>query len=380
MKGDRRKVLHILVSLRFSGAEIMLNAAFKDLSEGGFEHHIIATGEDVGAYAETLQSTGYQVHHLPFRPSPSYFWRLFSFIRENEYSIIHIHMERASFWTALTAMAAGGRCVRTIHNTFRFPPRLRRVRGIQRRLMAKMGVAMVACSTTVGHNEAAEFGYSPAVISNGYCPDRVVFSDLAQRARSRSILSIKDDDIVIASIGNCSSLKNHSVIIESLLRFAPSRPPLYLHCGEGHADHGEGERASELGVQDRVRFLGRVPDIKDVLAASDVFISASSVEGGPIALLEAAAAGICCVTTRVGLAPELEGLPNVYLVPADPGAIAETVRAITDIPLHERVERGKALSTYVDGKYSMQINAQKYREIYEEKSAISSINLLATAS
>ena len=59
-------------------------------------------------------------------------------------------------------------------------------------------------------------------------------------------------------------------------------------------------RAQSLGLGDRIRFLGVRADVPEVMAAADGYVMSSAWEGMPMVLLEAAAAGLPIVATRVG--------------------------------------------------------------------------------
>ena len=67
------KVLHILDELSHSGAEVMLQLAYKKFEGSGIDSHILSTGNDIGGYATFLGDTGYKIHHVPFRKSMGFF-------------------------------------------------------------------------------------------------------------------------------------------------------------------------------------------------------------------------------------------------------------------------------------------------------------------
>ena len=82
-------------------------------------------------------------------------------------------------------------------------------------------------------------------------------------------------------------------------------------------------RAERLGVAPRVLFAGTRSDIPVMMAASDVFILPSAYEANALVILEALAAGLPVIATRVGYAPEIiEDGKNGFLVEADPAEVA----------------------------------------------------------
>lgn len=91
--------------------------------------------------------------------------------------------------------------------------------------------------------------------------------------------------------------------------------------------------AVRLDVAARITWPGLVPGAGRLLPAFDVFVLSSRTEGTPIVLLEAIAAGVPVVATRVGGVPDVVGPAEALLVPSDdPGALAAAVRAVRADP------------------------------------------------
>lgn len=103
--------------------------------------------------------------------------------------------------------------------------------------------------------------------------------------------------------------------------------------------------ATEVGVADRVRFVGAVAHEKVAafLAEADVFINTTNIDNTPLSVIEAAANGLCIVSTRVGGVPYLveDGRDALLVPPADPKAMTSAVsRLLADPGLCERLSRG----------------------------------------
>lgn len=113
---------------------------------------------------------------------------------------------------------------------------------------------------------------------------------------------------VLVSVGNLIELKGHHFIIESL-RELPDCSLMII--GEG-PDRRDLERlAADLGVAQRVHFLGLVPqeDLKNYYSAADALVLASSREGWANVLLESMACGTPVAATRVWGTPEVVAAP-----------------------------------------------------------------------
>ena len=203
------RVLHILGELRLSGAEQMLCSAAVCFAQQDVTADVLSTGVQVGPHAHRFEESGYTVHHLPFRRHPLFFFSLWRLIRRGGYDVIHLHTERANFWQGLVVLIAGVKGkFRTIHNNFHFEGKLRSRRGLQRRVLAGMGVQHVAISPTVQSNEKSRFGLETTVIPNWYDNNHFRPPTSEQRDKSRRDLDVSDK-FVLLTIGNCSMVKNH---------------------------------------------------------------------------------------------------------------------------------------------------------------------------
>ena len=85
------KVLHILNTLRPSGAEVMLRLAAPYWREKGLELSILSTGEIVGPYAAELENAGYEIVHLPFSKTFKFGLSFFQLLNYKNFDVVHIH-------------------------------------------------------------------------------------------------------------------------------------------------------------------------------------------------------------------------------------------------------------------------------------------------
>ena len=134
--------------------------------------------------------------------------------------------------------------------------------------------------------------------------------------------------VEVVSVGRLAPPKDFVTLVRACSRLEPGLARLTI-VGDG-GDRGAVEEAiAETGLEG-VLMLGERDDVLDHLAVSDVFVLSSLSEGLPMSVLEAMAAGLPLVLTRVGGTPELvdEG-ENGRLVPAgDPVALAEAIAGL----------------------------------------------------
>ncbi|MDR0220277.1 MAG: glycosyltransferase [Lachnospiraceae bacterium] len=119
-----------------------------------------------------------------------------------------------------------------------------------------------------------------------------------ERAGKRSELNIPAEAIVIVSIGELSKRKNHQAAIKSLSTIKSDRL-FYIICGLGDLQERLQKLAKRRGIDDRVLLLGYRTDTAEILQMSDIFLFPSLQEGLPVALMEAMAAGLPCVVSKI---------------------------------------------------------------------------------
>ena len=135
------------------------------------------------------------------------------------------------------------------------------------------------------------------VIPNGVDPDLPVERD---RLAMRRDLDIPSDADVVIVVAKLTEQKGHGVLLQAMSPLMDSRPGLHLLLvGDGPLNDDLRAQAARLPAGGRVRFLGVRPDVRALLAASDLFVLPSLWEGLPMALLEAMAADVPVVATAV---------------------------------------------------------------------------------
>jgi glycosyltransferase involved in cell wall biosynthesis len=158
--------------------------------------------------------------------------------------------------------------------------------------------------------------------------DGDVFSIADQRA-ARSALAISEGRRLVGYVGRLSPEKGVDVLVEAMAAILRRGGRVDLAIvGSGPSEPMLRARAAQLGIADRVRFLGHRghDEIPRWMTAFDVFCLPSRREGCPNVVLEALASGRPVVASRVGGVPELLRADNGILVPPDsPSELASAI-------------------------------------------------------
>lgn len=299
-KGERvmTKILHILNSLLPSGAETMLKVA-GEYWDKDYEIHILATAEEKGSYAPELEKAGYHVCHIYNRNFINQYRLIKHYIKTNGFDVVHVHTEGKAVYYEMAAFFAGVKnIVRTIHNVFLFNGILQKRRVVTRWVGAHLfKVKHVAISESIRENEKQRFHNECKVINNWYDENKYKYVEPDIKKNARNLLGIKETQIVMISVGNCSDIKNHLSILKALAKIQCNNI-LYLHIGQGESEILEKEFAQKHDLLSKVRFEGHQEPLI-YLQAADFYIMPSRYEGVSIAALEAMAIGMHCIFSDV---------------------------------------------------------------------------------
>jgi glycosyltransferase involved in cell wall biosynthesis len=341
----------------------------------------------VDIYAnEVLDADGSPAHftHVPMveRPSwlqtPTFAVAAKPKIRRGNFDLVHSHDAQvlgADLYTAHSCFAAyiGARRL-TASPSQRWGSRVhpRHVSGLaMERLAFKSGQLKIITVSGSVRDEVIEWHGRPkdevGVIYNGVDVERFRAPDRAQSlaALEARVGVVLGDALKIVFVGYEFSRKRLEVAVRALAGI--STPAAHLIVAGGADRTGYERLAHDLGVADRVHFLGHTSSVEDVLAACDIFILPTRYEAASLAILEGAAAGLAVVTTDVAMAAEVftDG-EDALLLPNTDDATAATAalqRLVDDPDLLSRLgANARALSE----RYTWDDASARYAELYEE--------------
>jgi len=328
------KVLHLFNEIQFSGAEIMYANAASLYKDMGVNLVAFSTGPNIGIYAAAFEENFIETYHKPilFRPLSfeglRYYSRLYSFIKKEGIAALHIHRSDLYF-VAFIAWLTRIPCVKTQHSTFKNRAWTRPIAIIRRFILRTFfNVTFHSIGETVYKHEL-KYYKNPSVQINNWFDKKRFFPlrNTAEKIRLRSALNIPIDSFVIISTGACTVNKNHGAILKALALLAPIKNITYVHLGTGELELREKELASDLGIADKVQFLGNKNNVRDYLVASDVYVMSSFLEGLGNAALEAMACKLPTILFDVpGLRDLIKNDETGFLIPGNHKILAEKIR------------------------------------------------------
>ena len=152
--------------------------------------------------------------------------------------------------------------------------------------------------------------------------------DLTKFSAHPAYPSAEHSHFRVGCVGRLVPAKDHVTLIRSFALVSAAMPDAELHImGEGPCRDAISQTAESLGIAKRVFLHGAGFDVAGFLSTLDLFVLSSIDEGLPISLMEAMAAGLPVVSTRLPGLTELapEGVVAGYCTPGQPDSLAEQI-------------------------------------------------------
>ncbi len=367
------RILHGVVSLDVGGLErIVVDLAHKGLRQGSPVSVLCL--ERPGALAAELQSAGIPVVALEKGPGivPETVARAEEVLKVHRPDVVHTHQVGALWYLGRAAARLGIPVLHTEHidNVAKAQGLWKKIkcRALWRR--AAKSADRFCCVSQDIADSAGRWGTVPrgklAVVLNGIDPD--VFADRTGAPALRRSLGLAETSQVIGSVGRLHEVKRQDLLIRAVAEMRARHPRLrLLLVGDGPERPALQELAERLGAAGAVVFAGYQSEPQRFLPCMDVFALSSRLEGLPLALLEAWAAGLPVVSSDVGGIPKVvEHGSNGLLFPN--GNLAELVAALERFLTEPDTARrmGRAGRETVLKSFTLDRMASEYQKHYQE--------------
>lgn len=379
-----RSILHVTAPARLGGLESVVVALAGGQRDRGDRVAVVAVvepGEVEGhPFLSGLRDRGIEADVLEL-PSRAYLRErgaVRSLARSREADVVHTHGYRSDVVDAPVARSLGIPTVTTVHGFTGGGWKNRIYEALQvrsfRAFDAVVGVSRPMC------DELAERGVPRDRLHlhpNAWRPRH----EILPRERARERLSLdpggstsrpggpgsSQGPLHLGWVGRLSHEKAPDLFVESLGRLRDVDGWTASIVGEGPLMDRLEERGRELEIDDRVRWHGNVPGAGALMKAFDAFVLSSRTEGTPIVLLEAMAAGIPIVATRVGGVPDLLGDAAILVEPGSVDGLSSAVRSLHGDP-DERARLARRALERLDHRADEDAWLDGYERIYDEAS------------
>lgn len=344
------RVLHVINGEHYSGAERVQDLLGATLPESGFQVGFACVKP--GKFPQARISRSIPLFELPMRGRFDLrpVRHLVARIRSDGYRLLHAHTPRSLLVAGLAARWAGVPLIYHVHSpTSRDSTRLwqNRINAALEQRCLRLADQLIAVSQSLQRHlrESGVPGDRITVVRNGV-PCR----------QPRPARSVCQTDWVLGTVALFRPRKGIEVLLEALAILRRDGWPVSLRAVGGFetADYQrEAERVvRRLNLADVVTWTGFTTEVGAELDRMDIFVLPSLFgEGLPMVVLEAMAAGVPVVATRVEGVPEVirDGRDGLLAEPGDAATLAEAVARILrgDMNWHEL--RNSALQRHASG-------------------------------
>lgn len=341
-----KKVVHVIARLNIGGPAIYAIILSSGLDKKRFSTTLIcgAEGEKEGSMRDEAEKKGINLIFIselgrelhPIKDIVT-FLKLFWIIKKIKPDILHTHTAKAGTIGRLAAWLAGaGVIIHTFHGHVLhsyFSPAKTKLFILIEKLFARITNRIIVL-TESQKREILEFGIGRperfSVIPLGLNLDK--FYDLEEKKGIlRKELGLSLDTPLIGIVARLAQIKDHKTFFLSarllLKKIAGVR---FIVVGDGPLRSELEELTRELGIKEKVFFLGFREDLDVIYADLSLLVLSSQNEGLPTAIIEAQASCLPVVSTNVGGVSELiKDGETGYLVPAkNPEMLAEAMEKV----------------------------------------------------
>jgi glycosyltransferase involved in cell wall biosynthesis len=282
--------------------------------------------------------------------------------------VMHTHNAVAHYYAAAAAAALGiSRVINTRHGMGPARPSPRLDRLYRAALLGTHAAVSVCQAVRDGFVQSGVIPSSKAlVIPNGVALADIEVRTAQAKSRLLAMLGRPTTSVVLGTVGRLSPVKDHATLLKAirLLQFSGRTVELVV-AGDGEVRASLEALTQSLHLGERVHFLGMRQDVAQLLSAFDVFVLSSMSEGYSLALVEAAAAGLPIVATRVGGNADIvaDGYTGLLAPAQDPEALAAALAVLVDdAALRERM--GSASRQWALRHGSIEAMGKAYLALY----------------
>jgi glycosyltransferase involved in cell wall biosynthesis len=335
---DKPGILFLIPSLSRAGAEMQAVSLANGLNTANFRKYLLCYRENLDQLSR-IKPNEVEFIHAPRknRVDISLIKKVARIIDQHSIDLIHCTIQHAFLigWLARFLSIRKPRLVAAIHTTINKSPKGDLFdRWLYSRILKRCDRIVFVC-----HNQKKYWidrypfmVEKSTVVYNGVDPvqfDPNMFVDQGRQLRYR--LNIPEKAPVICCIAGFRPEKSHDILIEAFSKIDPAS--FLLLAGDGEKKHEIQELVKAKKLEKRVRFLGLMPDVRPVLAASDVSVlSSTSVETFSMAMLESMSMQVPMVATDMGGLDEAikPGETGVLVNAGDPHALAQGIARLID--------------------------------------------------
>jgi glycosyltransferase involved in cell wall biosynthesis len=356
------QILHTEWSDGFGGQEKRILAEAAGMSGRG--HYVSIACRDHARIKSEAIKLGIDTHTFPMRKFydiPSII-QMMSFLKNNRFDVINTHSGVDSWIGGIAAKLANVPVlVRTRH--LNIP-----LKRSPLNFVHYLPDVYITCGDNMRSNLVNNCGFPANRVVSIPTGVGMEFFDVKKNKEAKLKYGFSMDSIVISNVGILRSVKGHEVTLSSVKKVIETVPHAkFLIVGDGLARKRLEKMAEDLAIARYVVFTGFVENIPEIYSFTDVAILSSWSEGLPQSILQAMAASVPVVATKVGGVPEvvLHEKTGILIDPGDHEGLAKGIIRILNNP-DESVQFTRNAKELVLKEHSVHHMVDKIEGLYKE--------------
>ena len=339
-----------------------------------FEHGSTSSKQRVVEFKKELDALGIQYYHLSFSrkitdvsSNVKVYRQIKDLMLNNDYDFVHCHSPIGGVCGRLAAHSTRTSVIYTAHG-FHFFEGAPLKNWLLYYPVERMLAYWTDVLITINHEDFSR-------VKRSFKPKRVEYipgvgldtrkfgGAIIDRRAKRQEIGVPNDAILLFSVGELGSRKNHETAIRALSKLNNDNI-YYVICGQGDLHQYLKNLSYELGISDRVFLLGFRSDISELCKSSDIYVFPSQREGLGIAALEGMASGLPLISSYINGVRDYteDGETGFCLEPFDVDGFAEAMDKLAgDAKLRQKM--GKHNLEAVKG-FDIEIVSKIMEKIY----------------
>lgn len=364
------RAAYMINALRVGGAEKLVVTFAQALQMRGDQLTIITLRENQTAVKSEAQAFGARVVEFSNRKvlSPRRLWQVYRFLDAENFDVLHTHLSMANIVGGICGGFAGIPVFTSLHNTTMATEDHPVYRPLETFLLRRASAQVIAVGWETAKAHQSRLGDKEIIVIPNAVPPNPGLTP-QQRKALRIELAGDPQRALLIAVSRLEPQKGLHDLLRafSILRRGHPEARLVI-AGKGSLHNALQSDIQELGLTGKARLLGSRSDVPQLLAAADVYVSASHWEGLPVAVLEAMAAGLPVAATAVGDVPRVvvDGM-GLLVPPHHPEQLAQALVQLLSNSAQAKAY-GERARTHIESNYSMHAWADRLLDLYEKAS------------
>ena len=357
-----KRLLCILSSMNAGGAETFLMKIYRRIDRTKYQMDFCINMSEKCFYEDEILSLGGKIYRIPAKSVSlkDFEKQLYNVVNTNGYKyVLRVTSSAFGFMDLKIAHKAGAEicAARSSNSSDGGSLKSKVAHRLGRALYGKYVNVKIAPSDLAAVYTFGKKAYESGAVNilhNAVDIDQYGFN-ADMRCRIRSEFGLSDDTTIIGHVGRFMTQKNHAFLLEVFSEYLKiNGKSILMLVGGGELESAIKQKASELGIADRIIFTGVRSDVPALLSAMDVFVFPSLYEGMPNTVIEAQATGLpCIVADTITREADITGL--VHYLPL--GDASEWADYIVQLP---KVIRKTPTQKFKENCYDIETVAEQF--------------------